>query len=85
MSLDHPSYVAALHWSAATPSEEQSALELLGRLRYHWLSNGRQVEGRMRIEAMLEAVSSPSAARGTDLVDLRQEAWTQPPIRTSRP
>ncbi|WP_232006148.1 LuxR C-terminal-related transcriptional regulator [Mycobacterium sp. 852013-50091_SCH5140682] len=63
LSLDHPSYVAALHWSATTPSEGQAALELLGRLRYHWLTNGRLAEGRMRIESMLEAETSPSAAR----------------------
>ncbi|RIT45896.1 LuxR family transcriptional regulator [Mycobacteroides abscessus] len=63
MSLDHPSYVAAVHWSATTPSEGQIALELLGRLRYQWLLNGRLAEGRMRIESMLAAETSPSAAR----------------------
>ncbi len=63
LSLDHPSYVAALHWSATTPSEGQAGLELLGRLRYHWLTNGRLAEGRMRIESMLAAETSPSAAR----------------------
>jgi predicted ATPase/DNA-binding CsgD family transcriptional regulator len=63
MGLDHPSYVAAVQWSATTAGEEQTGLQLLAWLRYHWLSGGRLAEGRMRIESMLAAVPEASPAR----------------------
>ncbi|WP_433755762.1 ATP-binding protein [Nocardia sp. CA-135398] len=63
MEFDHPSYVAAVQWSATTAGEEQTALQLLAWLRYHWLSGGRLAEGRMRIESMLAAVPEASPAR----------------------
>jgi predicted ATPase/DNA-binding CsgD family transcriptional regulator len=60
---DHASYLAALHWSATTPGEEQAGLALLGRLRYGWLSGGLLAEGRMRTEALLETATEPTPAR----------------------
>jgi predicted ATPase/DNA-binding CsgD family transcriptional regulator len=64
MSLDHASYVAALQWSIITPGEQQTALLLVASLRYHFLVGGRLAEGRMRMEAMLAAVTEPSPMRG---------------------
>jgi predicted ATPase/DNA-binding CsgD family transcriptional regulator len=63
MGLDHASYVAAVQWSAATAGEEQTGLQLLASLRYHWLSGGRLAEGRMRIESVLAATPDSSLAR----------------------
>ena len=64
MSLDHASYVTALHWSIATAGEEQAALQLLASLRYHYLVGGQLAEGRMRMESMLAATTQPSPVRG---------------------
>ena len=63
MRQDHASYVAALQWSAESEGEGLAGLELLSRLRYHWLSGGLLAEGRMRIEAMLREQTEPSVAR----------------------
>jgi ATP/maltotriose-dependent transcriptional regulator MalT len=63
MRLDHAGYVAAIQWSATTPSEEEAGLRLLARLRYHWLSGGLLAEGRMRIEALLAKATEPTLAR----------------------
>jgi len=62
MRQDHASYVAALQWSAEAEGESLTGLQLLGSLRYHWLSGGLLAEGRMRIEAMLRKQTEPSAA-----------------------
>jgi len=63
MRQDHASYVAALQWSAESEGEGLAGLELLSRLRYHWLSGGLLAEGRMRIEALLRQNAEPSVAR----------------------
>jgi predicted ATPase/DNA-binding CsgD family transcriptional regulator len=64
MSLDHAGYVAALQWSITTAGEERTALQLLASLRYYFLVGGQLAEGRMRLEATLDAITEPSPVRG---------------------
>jgi len=63
MRLEHEDHVAAVRWSLSAPGEERTALRLLARLRYHWLSGEFLADGRRRMEAALTAVTAPSPER----------------------
>ncbi|MGW6790763.1 ATP-binding protein [Streptomyces chartreusis] len=67
MRLEHADHVAAVQWSLGTPGEGRTALRLMARLRYHWLTGGFLAEGRTRIEAALTAVTAPSPERAEGL------------------
>lgn len=67
LRLEHADHVAAMQWSLTTPGEGRSALLLIARLRYHWLSGGFLADGRTRMESMLATVDEPSPERAACL------------------
>lgn len=57
----------ALEWSFSTPGEQDSGLQMVVALRYHWAIGGFLREGRRWIDQALGLVPTPSPARGTAL------------------
>lgn len=57
----------ALEWSFATPGEQQSGLEMVITLRFHWAIGGFLREGRRWLDQAITAQPEPTPARGAAL------------------
>lgn len=57
----------ALEWSFSTPGEQDTGLEMVVCLRYHWAIGGFLREGRRWVNQALSLVAGQSQARGTAL------------------
>ncbi|MET4538511.1 putative ATPase/DNA-binding CsgD family transcriptional regulator [Arthrobacter bambusae] len=64
---DHTNILLALEWSASTPGEETTGMELAALLRYHWIAGGKLSDGRLWLERMLALATDMTPQRGNAL------------------
>ncbi|WP_314326045.1 LuxR C-terminal-related transcriptional regulator [Paenarthrobacter ilicis] len=64
---DHTNILLALEWSASTPGEETTGMELAALLRYHWIAGGKLSDGRRWLERMLALATDMTPQRGNAL------------------
>jgi non-specific serine/threonine protein kinase len=61
--LEKANIMKALEWSLSTPGEAAAALQIAGRMRYHWAIDGSLREGRKILSRALQATPSDAPAR----------------------
>jgi non-specific serine/threonine protein kinase len=61
--LEKANIMKALEWSLATPGEADAALQIAGRMRYHWAIDGSLREGRKTLVRALQATAGDAPAR----------------------
>jgi predicted ATPase/DNA-binding CsgD family transcriptional regulator len=70
--LEKANIMKALEWSLSTPGEADAALQIAGRMRYHWAIDGSLREGRKTLTRALDATSVDAPGRAEALCAL---AW----------